>query len=410
MQKHTVSKVMFLAAMLTLSLTVLAQETVLHTFHDTDGNEPIASLVSDGKGNWFGTTFYGGANCVGTVYELKLTAKGNWAEKVLHSFNIDGIDGYFTTASLVMDSVGNLYGTTFLGGTADVGTVYELSPTKGGGWTEKVLHSFLNDASDGGFPRGAVILDGAGNLYGTTTNGGPSDDGLVYQLTPNADGTWSESVLYNFSGPDGAAPFSPLLFDSAGNLYGTTSGGGGSTAQCKFGCGTVFELSKSSNGTWTESILHNFNIARGDGAFPYGALVFDHSGNLFGTTNGGGTGNNGTVFELLRATGPWKEKLLHAFNATGDGIYPTPGLVFDAAGNLYGATQSGGGFDNGAVYKLTPTATGPWQETILYSFDSSGSGGYDPAQSPAVDAAGNIFGTVISGGGFGFGAAYEIVP
>lgn len=180
-----------------------AQETVLHTFNDSDGNEPIASLISDAAGNLYGTTFYGGANGVGTVYELKRTVSGNWAEKVLHSFNIDGTDGYFTTASLTFDSAGNLYGTTFFGGTSDLGTVFELSPVAGGGWTEKVLHSFTNDSTDGGFPRAAVVVDAAGNVYGTTTNGGPNDLGVVYELTPAADGTWSETLLHTFSGPDG---------------------------------------------------------------------------------------------------------------------------------------------------------------------------------------------------------------
>jgi uncharacterized repeat protein (TIGR03803 family) len=217
-------------------------------------------------------------------------------------------------------------------------------------------------------------------------------------------------VLYTFSGPDGANPFGPLLLDKLGNLYGTTSAGGGSTRNCKFGCGTVFELKKNSGGTWTEKLLHNFTINSNDGTFPYGALLFDAAGNLYGTTNGGGTGNNGTVFQLSHSTGPWKEKLLHAFNATGDGIYPTPGLAFDASGNLYGMTQSGGAFDQGAVFKLAPSTNGQWAETILYSFDPNGSGGYAPAQGLTIDAAGHIYGTVIRGGAFSVGTAFEIAP
>jgi len=386
-----------------------AQETVLHTFDDTDGNEPIASLISDASGNLYGTTFYGGANGVGTVYELKRSTSGSWTEKVLHSFNIDGSDGYFTTAGLTFDGAGNLYGTTFFGGTSDRGTVFELSPVAGGGWTEKVLHSFLDDSTDGGFPRAAVTIDAAGDLFGTTTNGGPNDYGVVYQLTPAANGNWTETVLHNFSSTDGANPFGRLLLDSAGNLYGTTSAGGGSTARCKYGCGTVFELKKNAGGTWVEKILHNFTVSSNDGTFPYGPVILDRAGNLYGTTNGGGAGNNGTVFELVQSKG-WKEKQLHTFNASGDGVYPTPAVVLDATGNLYGTTQSGGAFSQGTVFKLSPTINGPWSETIIYSFDPSGAGGYDPAQGLTIDSAGHIYGTVISGGTFGDGTAFEITP
>ena len=396
-------------ALFTFSASLWAQETVLHTFNDSDGNEPIASLIADTSGNLYGTTFYGGANGVGTVYELKRNMSGTWSEKVLHSFNIDGTDGYFTTASLTFDGAGNLYGTTFFGGTSDRGTVFELSPVAGGGWTEKVLHSFLDDSTDGGFPRATVTVDAAGNLYGTTTNGGPGDYGVIYELTPGSNGSWTETVLHNFSSTDGANPFGRLLLDSAGNLYGTTAAGGGSTAQCKYGCGTVFELKKNAGGTWTEKLLHNFTVNSKDGTFPYGALVFDSAGNLYGTTNGGGAGNNGTVFELVQLNG-WKEKQLHTFDAAGDGVYPTPAVVFDGAGNLYGTTQSGGAFGQGAVFKLAPAANRPWTETIIYSFDPNGSGGYDPAQGLTIDAAGHIYGTVISGGAFSDGTAFEIVP
>jgi uncharacterized repeat protein (TIGR03803 family) len=309
-----------------------------------------------------------------------------------------------------MDGAGNLYGTTFFGGAGDKGSVYELSPGAGGVWTEKVLHSFLDNSGDGGYPRSAVILDASGNLYGTTTNGGPGDYGTVYQLVPVGDGSWTENLLYTFSSTDGANPFGSLVLDAAGNLYGTTSAGGGSTAACRYGCGTVFELKASTGGTWTEKLLHNFTTNPKDGQFPYGALRFDTAGNLYGTTNGGGAGNNGTVFELTRASGVWREKLLHAFNASGDGVYPTPGLVFDAAGNLFGATQGGGALSQGTVFELSPSASGPWTETIVYSFSPSDMGGYAPAQGLTIDGAGNIYGTAIRGGAFDDGTAYQITP
>lgn len=166
---------------------------------------------------------------------------------------------------------------------------------------------------------------------------------------------------------------------------------------------------KNTGGTWTERVLHNFTISSKDGIFPYGALIFDNAGNLYGTTNEGGAGNSGTVFELMHSGG-WKEKQLHTFNGVGDGVYPTPSVVFDAAGNLYGTTQTGGALSQGAVFKLTPAANGPWTETILYSFDPSGSGGYDPAQGLTIDSAGHIYGTAISGGAFSDGTTFEITP
>jgi uncharacterized repeat protein (TIGR03803 family) len=386
-----------------------AQETVLQSFNNNDGSEPIASLISDAAGNLYGTTFYGGANGVGTVYELKRNPNGHWSEKVLHSFNIDGSDGYFTTASLAFDSSGNLYGTTFFGGATDDGVVYELSPGTGGIWTEKILHSFLNDSGDGGFPRSGVILDAQGDLYGTTPNGGPNNYGTVYELIPAGDGSWTENVLYLFGNTDGATPFGSLVLDSKGNLYGTTSAGGGSSAICQYGCGGVFELKKNADGSWSEKLLHNFTTNSKDGMFPYGPLILDKAGNLYGTTSQGGAGNNGTVFEMTRAGG-WREKLLYAFKGGSDGVNPAPGMVFDAAGNLYGATLSGGAMGQGTIFELMAGTGGSWTETILYSFDPSGGGGYDPAQGPTIDASGNIYGTAISGGAFANGTAFQITP
>ena len=391
------------------AVALSAQETVLHSFNDTDGNFPSAPVILDSAGNLYGTTFYGGTYTSGTVYKLTHSSSG-WSESVLYSFNNNGTDGYFTHAAVVLDKSGNVYGTTFLGGVADGGTVFELSPSAGG-WTETILHEFANDGIDGVFPQAAVTLDGAGNIYGTTSNGGTYNAGTVFELSPSNSG-WTEKILYNFgaSSTDGTGPLGTVVFDTKGNLYGTTSAGGGTSLHCRFGCGTVFELSPSA-GEWTETIIHNFNDNPLDGSQPDSGLIFDKAGNLYGTAlQGGKRGNNGTVFELLpTAGGLWREKILHSFMNNGkDGRYSMATPVLDAAGNLYCTTENGGAYGQGTVFKLTPRTTGAWEETVLYSFDSSGSNGWDPAYGLAIDSAGNLYGTTVNGGTYTYGTVFEI--
>jgi uncharacterized repeat protein (TIGR03803 family) len=218
-------------------------------------------------------------------------------------------------------------------------TVFELTPTAGGGWTEKVLHSFTLNTGDGVGPQAGLVIDAAGNLYGTTVGGGAFDRGSVFELTPGAGGTWTETVLYSFGG---GVPQGSLILDAAGNLYGTTYVGG------VYGNGgTVFELRPKAGGGWTKKVLHSFNPNNGkDGHNPVAGLIFDTAGNLYGTTYGGGAHCTGcgTVFELTRtAGGGWKEKILHSFSHnSNDGFDPVAGLILDAAGNLYGTTAYGG--------------------------------------------------------------------
>jgi len=392
-----------------LSPCVFAQETVLHSFNDHDGNEPIGGVTFDSAGSLYGTTFYGGSSTVGVVYQLKPSSAGNWKEKVLHTFSIDGTDGYWTPAGLTLDSAGNLYGVTWFGGTADEGIVYKLSPNSDGSWTETILHNFVNDGTDGFYPHSSVILDAQGNLYGTTANGGAGNYGVVYELSPSG-GTWTETILHTFANTEGANPFGSLVFDAAGNLYGATSAGGGSSSACKYGCGTIFELSPSA-GSWNVTVLHNFTTNPRDGRFPYCALVFDSGGNLYGmTSEGGSAGNYGTVFELTPSGNSWKETILHVFNRNGtDGYYPFNGLIIDAAGNLYGTTQTGGFHGQGIAFELTPS-NGTWNEKILYNFNPQGRGGYDPVARLVFDSAGNLYGTAISGGAYSKGTVFEIKP
>jgi uncharacterized repeat protein (TIGR03803 family) len=329
--------------------------TVLYSFKFgvTDGQSPYAGLVRDAAGNLYGTTLYGGSssNCsggCGTVFKLDTTGK----ETLLHSFEGPPADGANPFASLVRDAAGNLYGTTLRGGASDFGTVFKLDTTG----TETVLHSFVGSPTDGQYPRGGLVRDSAGNLYGTTSNGGSSSNcsggcGTVFKL----DTTGTEIVLHSFVGlpTDGANPFAGLLRDAAGNLYGTTAYGGSKHAHfCAFGCGTVFKLDT----TGKETVLHSFmGAATDDGALPEADLVQDAAGNLYGTTFTGGDSpcyegyGCGTVFEL-DATG--KEIVLHSF-AWKDGASPDAVLIRDAAGNLYGTTSTGGAFGWGTVFKLS---------------------------------------------------------
>ena len=384
-----------------------AREKILHSFRPNGrgGQNPEPGVVFDTAGNLYGTTIVGGAYGVGTAFELTPKAGGGWTERVLHTFKSNGRDGNYPSASLIIDAAGNLYGTTPRGGIHNGGTVFELMPKAGGGWVEKVLHTFGN----GPGPVGGVILDAAGNLYGTTQHGGAYDLGSVFELTRKAGGGWTEKTLHSFNPNrgDGILPSAGLVFDTAGNLYGTTSDGGA------YGVGTVFELTPSAGGRWTEKVLHHFKNDGKDGQNPFASLIFDVAGNLYSTTNYGGTGacfnvGCGTVFELTpKARGGWAEKVLHSFTSMGkDGQWPDGGVVFDAIGNLYGTTPDGGPFGYGVVFKLTSTTGGKWKETVLQTFN--GKNGQYANGSLIVDSSGNLYGTTAYGGPQGYGMVFEI--
>jgi uncharacterized repeat protein (TIGR03803 family) len=315
-------------------LDATGEETVLYSFTGgtTDGRMPTAGLIRDAAGNFYGTTFYGGASDFGTVYKLDTTGK----ETVLHSFT-GGADGILPAAGLVRDPTGNLYGVTEVGGVSGWGTVYKLDTTG----KETVLYSFAGALTDGGVPGSILIRDAAGNLYGTTSAGGASNFGTVYKL----DMSGKETVLYSFTGgADGRNPWAGLVRDAAGNLYGTTNQGGGSH-ECYGGCGTVYKLDT----TGTETVLYRF-AGHPDGRIPSAGLLRDAAGNLYGTAYGGGASRYGTVFKL-DTTG--KFTVLHSFTlGAADGISPA-GLARDAAGNLYGTTYQGGEFNMGTVFKLS---------------------------------------------------------
>jgi len=390
---------------------------VLHSFGEgDDGVSPRSGLVFDAAGSLYGTTYAGGAFKAGTVFKLTPNTNGKWKEKVLHSFG-KGKDGASPYAGLVFDGAGNLYGTTGAGGAHNNGTVFEVMPGADGGWTEKILHSFDLNGKDGALPLAGLIFDSAGNLYGTTATGGdvpcdpPNGCGTVFKLTPGTNGQWIHTGLHSFRGNgatsrDGANPEASLIFDANGNLYGTTAAGGRSY-------GTVFELTPGSNGSWTESVLYRFCAVQHcvDGTHPFAGLIFDAQGNLYGTTSGGGAfcsnGGCGTVFQLTPgAGGNWTKNVLHSFRGRADGAGPLGNLAFDASGNLYGTTVTG--LQNtGTVFQLSQV-NGQWTNTVLYTFKSWQ--GFEPFDGVIFDAAGHLYGTASSGGAYSGGTVFQITP
>jgi uncharacterized repeat protein (TIGR03803 family) len=368
---------------------------VLYSFKGVpDGREPYAGVVQDPAGNLYGTTLEGGSSGYGTVFKLSGTGK----ETVLHSFT-GSPDGSGPYAGVVQDPAGNLYGTTFNGGNFSCGqglgcgTVFKVS--KSG--KQIVLHTFTG-GRDGANPTGGLILDANGNLYGTSTYGGDlscveqeqrAGCGTVFKLSKSGE----ETVLYAFTGgSDGANPTGGLILDANGNLYGTTSYGG----HLSYECGTVFKLSKSGKKT----VLHRFT-GKADGGFPYGGVIMDAKKNLYGTTTYGGSGF-GTVFKISPAG---NETVLYNFKGGSDGLGPYSGVIQDPQGNLYGTQYQGGSFGGGTVWKLSKTG----RKTVLHAFTDGADGGA-PYAGVTRDAKGNLYGTAIGNGAFGYGVVFEITP
>jgi uncharacterized repeat protein (TIGR03803 family) len=389
--------------------------TTLYSFTGgADGGVPEGSLLLDAEGNLYGTTSVGGAiDCylsyVGCGTAFELTPSGS--ESVLHSFGRRVTapslsDGANPEAGLLLDGQGNLYGTTYNGGTfwnaygttGTGGTVFVLTPTG----VEKVLHNFSGGPDDGANPYGSLVSDGQGNLYGITQAGGANGQGTVFEVTASG----AEKVLYSFTGgTDGGVPNAPLVLDAAGNLYGTTFNGGA------YDLGTVFMLTT----TGEETILYSF-AGGADAQLPGGGVIFDSEGNLYGTTVEGGTFNNcnaigcGTVFEL---TSKGYLKLVHSFaGSPNDGSWPLGSLAIDAHGNLYGTTYASGAFGYGTLYQLAPGGA----ETILHNF-SFGSDGGLPTNGVILDSTGDLYGTTPEGAlddyqcdSPGCGTVFEFTP
>jgi uncharacterized repeat protein (TIGR03803 family) len=421
------------------SLSWAATEKVLHAFKGApDGANPQGILARDSAGNLYGVTYRGGKSGVlnvglcwqsggcGVVFELSPKTGGGWKETILHNFcpAAGCKDGANPVGGLVIDSAGNLFGATYNGGAHSSGVVFEMTQVDGK-WEEKVIHSFCSetDCHDGQYPDGGLILDGAGNLYGTTVQGGDGAGsngfGAAYELTPNGSG-WEEKVLHRFCTiafcPDGANPHGRLAFDTAGNLYGTAYGGG-------TGSGLAFKLAPTAKGFWHYTVLYDFcSLAScADGQDPDSGVTFDSAGNIFGTTYYGGANAGGVVYELVSDAGTWTESVAYSFcsdKSSGgtclDGTNPASELVFEGS-DIYGVTPAGGSTDNGVAYKLTPTAS-DWTETVIHDFclKTACTDGGGPSGALLFDQTGNIYG-VCDAGGYnngigGFGVVYEIVP
>lgn len=327
-------------------VSVTGEESLLYKFSAAPpyGSEPEGQLILDQQGNLYGTTSRGGTNSIhlprgdGTVFKLN----PNGTETTLYNFGAYKTDGAQPTAGLVMDVSGDFYGTTYYGGINLYGTVFRLTPDG----VETILHNFANDSSDGGLPDASLIIDNSGNLYGTASSGGAYGGGTVFEIS--AEGSYM--VLHNFDGAqgDGFAPLTSLTLDSQGNLYGTTYRGG--KYDNSQNGGTVFRLSPGSNGSWNETILYNFGQKSGSCQEPQSSVLFDAKGNLYGTTSDGGASGGGCAYKISPAG---KLTILHAFGGGDDGNGPLGTIVF-FQGNLFGTTYGGGAYAEGTVFKVTP--------------------------------------------------------
>ena len=311
------------------------------------------------------------------------------------------------SSGVTLDGKGNIFGTTTGGGTFNKGTIFELTPGAHG-WTLSIVHNF--DGYDGGGGNGGLVFDGAGNLYGTSPAGGAYNGGSVFEMTSGTSG-WTFSDLYDFCQqyhcPDGGGPHAGVIFDECGNLYGTTVAGGTS------GAGTAFELLRGADSdSWSEKVLYSFGSKPYDGNNPYDTPVFDKAGNLNGVTYYGGSDQLGTVFKLRRGSSGWKERLLREFDGL-DGALASSSVVFGGSGDLYGTTVAGGSHDSGVVFKLTPQPNGRWKEIVLYEFPKPENGRF-PSSGVIFDKAGNLYGTTSGGGNplctGGCGVVYKLAP
>jgi uncharacterized repeat protein (TIGR03803 family) len=328
-----------------------SEKTIYAFTGGRDGDWPMSGVILDPNGNLYGTTYGGGASGAGTVFMLASNGKGDWKETVLYSF-AGGTDGANPLAGLEFDQSGDLYGTTYYGGANGVGTVFRLSLASGIS-TETVLHSFGWAGKDGAFPDSALLIDKAGDLFGTTQYGGSgncahgaSGCGVVFSITHSRDfRRWTEKILHRFSGRDGSSPMTRLAMGPYGYMYGTTNYGG------IYDLGVAFAIKHTPKG-WVETVLHDFG-GPGDGAFVRAGLTIDAAKNLYGTTQGNASGN-GTVYRLKYANGHWTETVLYSFGNYPDGSQPLGGVIVDSTGNLYGTTDLGGSANEGTVFEIAP--------------------------------------------------------
>ena len=405
-QAATVTLTLLLVLVFSATQPVRAQTfNVIYDFTPVNGNTSTGTLLLDRAGNLYGTTQYGQYGTCGYdggAFQLKPTKSG-WILNPIHCFTapLGGDDGAFPInyGGLTVGPDGGLYGSTEEGGieapsgTSSLGVVFKLSPPPSAclsavcKWPITILHKFA-DSPDGSYPHGNVTFDSAGNIYGTTFEGGDYG-GIVYQLSP-ADGGWNETIIHTFhGGNDGGSPQGGLVLDKAGNLYGTA--------------GWVFQIKPSGSG-WTYNVIYHFS-GQGDGYGTDTGLISDQAGNLYGSTPGGGSGGGGTVFELSPSGDSWTFTTL--CNFTGNGGPQSP-LTMDAAGNLYGTTSYDGFYGGGSVFKLTKYGNN-WVCTDLHDFQQ-GTGGVGPIGGVTIAPNGTLYGTTSGGGKYGAGVVWEITP
>jgi uncharacterized repeat protein (TIGR03803 family) len=375
---------------------------------DEKGEYPATELVLDPAGNLFGTTVLGGEVGTGTVFELTRSSHG-WKHSILYSFS-GGADGGQPYGGVTVGPQGELYGTAVIGGTGGAcpedgcGVVFELTRSNGT-WAETVIHDF--SGTDGYGPGAGLTLDPQGNLYGMTPTGGAYGLGVIYQLQPDGNGGWLFQVIHDFTGGDDGATGSAgrLLLGSTGRMYGVATAGGAN------GKGVAFRLAQGDGGSWKLKPLYAFK-GQPDAGFPYGALTFDASGNLYGTTYYDGANNLGSVYELSPGRRHWKERVLYSFVGGSDGSNSISNLLFDGSGNLYGTTSESGDptCNCGTIFELTPAQDGTWTETVVHRFAGApGDGGY-AYNGMVAGANGTFYGATVHGGGADEGSVYRFRP
>jgi uncharacterized repeat protein (TIGR03803 family) len=388
-----------------VSATSASTTKVIYTFAGgKDGEYLDTDLVTDSAGNIYGSTVLGGDFGGGTVFQLSPSGTG-WTHTVLYSFT-GGKDGGEPYKGVTLDPQGNVYGTAVTGGAGSCdggcGVAFKLT-NSGGTWTQSVIHTFTG-GNDGSGPGSGLTFDQHGNLYGMTPTGGADSLGVIYQLKPQTNGAWKLNVIHTFTGGvDGSTGSAGrMILDRAGNLYGVATFGGAN------GHGVAFELTRTQTG-WTLLPLYAF-MDQPDGASPYGGLIFDKAGNLYGTTYYAGVNDVGTVYKLTHANGAWSESVLYSFKGGTDGSSPISTLVSDAAGNLYGTTSDGGtGCACGVIFKLAHGANGTWTESVPYRFPGAPNAGF-AYNGMVVDSAGNFYGATVHGGPTNDGTIYKFTP
>jgi uncharacterized repeat protein (TIGR03803 family) len=381
------------------------EDKVIGRFDLKHGANPQVGLVADSRGDLFGVAPNGGSSSCGEVFELAPASGGGWTQTVVYYFKGGASDGCTPASQLVLDGQGNLFGTTS-GGLNSPETVFELSPA-GGAWEEKSIYTFTSV----GIPGVQLAIDQSGNLFGSLEYGGSEGRGAIFVLH-RANGTWAEELIWQFSGGDGAYPLGGVSLGSEGNLYGTTSAGAN-------GSGTVFELSPKGGGDYALRTIYAFqeNGGWGDPMMP---LAIDGSGNLFGVTSNpvseGPPTETPVAFELSPTGNVWKLSILHVFSELSKLVKGSPsGFTVDANGNLYGVTATGGGNTCnvpgcGTVYELSPPTNGSqWGHKVLYEFQSAEDGSYPVGNLLLLN--GQLYGTTEYGGGmFGYGTVFSVTP